>query len=76
MKASGRNPADIFVVVLISAAALSLGLVGLGRFDLVWEPFGSMMVLSRTVSSVAALGVLYRWAVQSRLAQGAIRVRR
>jgi uncharacterized membrane protein YuzA (DUF378 family) len=75
MKASGKNPADIFMIVLASAA-VSLGLVGLGGFDLVSEPFGPMMVLSRTASSMAALGFLYRWAVQNRLARAAVRVRR
>lgn len=76
MKASGKNPADIFMMILASTAALGLGLLSLGGFDLVWEPFGPMMVLSRTASSVAVAGILYRWAVQSRLARGVIRVRR
>lgn len=74
MKASGRHPADIFVVVLVSTA-VSLGLVGIGGFDLVSEPFGPMMVLSRTASLVAALGILYRWTVQNRLTRRTIRVR-
>jgi len=61
MKASRRNPSDILGVALVSVGALSLSLLGLVGFDLISEPFGSMMVLSRAVSSVAVVGILYQW---------------
>jgi hypothetical protein len=74
-RASRRNPADILVAALRSVGALGLGLLSLGRFDLISEPFGSLMVLSRTVSSAAALGFRYQWAVRKSLKQGYVRVR-
>jgi uncharacterized membrane protein YuzA (DUF378 family) len=46
---------------LLSAAALSLGLMSPTRFDLVWEPFGPMFVLSRTIGVAAALGLVCQW---------------
>ena len=75
MKASGRNPADMLAVALLSVGALSLGLLSLGRFDPVSEPFQSILVFSRTVSSVAVLGLLYPWLTRSRLRLEAVRVR-
>jgi uncharacterized membrane protein YuzA (DUF378 family) len=75
MKASGRNPADILAVALGSVGALSLGLLSLGRFDLVSEPFGSMMVWSGAVSAAAAMGIIYEMTVRPRLKQGLVRVR-
>jgi uncharacterized membrane protein YuzA (DUF378 family) len=77
MKASRRNPANILVVAILSVGALSCGLLSLGRFDLISEPFGSLLVLSRAVSSVAALGVLSLWTVRKnpQLKLGYVRVR-
>ncbi len=57
MKASRWNVADIFAPMLLFVGILSWGLYGLHGIDLVSEPFGSMMVLSRTVLSLAAFVV-------------------
>jgi uncharacterized membrane protein YuzA (DUF378 family) len=57
MKASQRNAAGILIYMLLSVGALSWGLFSLHGIDLVSEPFGSMMVLSRTILSLAALAV-------------------
>lgn len=62
MKASRRNPADILIVALLGVGALSFGLLSANRFDLVLDPLGSLLVLSRVVSSAAALGILSLWA--------------
>jgi uncharacterized membrane protein YuzA (DUF378 family) len=45
--------------VLLSVGALGTGLLGSGGFDLVYEPFGSIMVFSQTISLLAALAVFY-----------------
>jgi len=57
MKASRWNVADILTPLLPLVGILSWGLHGLYGIDLVSEPFGSMMVLSRTILAMAALGV-------------------
>jgi len=75
MKASRRNPADILAIALLSVGALSLGLLSLGRSDLVSEPFGSLLVLSRSVSAAATLGLLYHGLVQNSPQRGYVRVR-
>ena len=61
MKAVRRNAAGRWTLMLVSVAALTLGLVGVGgsRFDLIAEFFGPLMVLARGLSSVAVLGILY-----------------
>jgi hypothetical protein len=45
----------------LSVGALGSGL--LGGFDLVYEPFGSIMVFSQTVSILAACAILFTLAV-------------
>lgn len=61
MKASKQNAAGIFVYMLLSAGVLSWGLLSFHGIDLVSEPFGSMMVLSRTILSLAALAVAHEF---------------
>ncbi len=75
MKASRRNPAGLLAVALLSVGALGLSLLSLGRFDPISEPFGSLLVLSRTIGSAVALGALCRWTLQSGLKRGYVRVR-
>ncbi len=64
MKTSRRNPVRILIVAILSVGALSCGLLSLSRFDLISEPFGSLLVLSRGASSLAALGILSLWTVR------------
>ncbi len=75
MKAFKRNPAGLLAVALLSVGALGLSFLSLGRFDLVSGTFGSLLIISRTISSAAALGALYRWTRQSNLQRGYVRVR-
>jgi uncharacterized membrane protein YuzA (DUF378 family) len=75
MKALRRNPANILAAALLSFGVLGLGFLGLARFDLVSEPFGVLMVLSRGMSSAAVLGALYHWTTQKDLPRGYVRVR-
>jgi uncharacterized membrane protein YuzA (DUF378 family) len=58
MKALRQNAAGIFVYMLLSMGALSWGLFSLHGIDLVTEPFGSLMVFSRTILSLTALAVV------------------
>lgn len=60
MKASQYNAAGILVYMLLSVGVLSWGLFGLYGIDLVSEPFGPMMVLSRTILLLATLAGTYR----------------
>ena len=64
MKALRRSPADTLGIALLSVGALSVGLLSGGRFDLLSEPFGSLLVLSRAMSSAAAIGILSLWTVR------------
>jgi len=66
MKASGTNPADRRANAWLSVGALSLGLLSLGRFDLISELSGSMMVMSQAASWAAVLGTLIVWTVRNR----------
>jgi uncharacterized membrane protein YuzA (DUF378 family) len=76
MKASQHNAAGILLYLLLSAGVLSWGLFSLHGIDLVSEPFGSIMVLSRTILSLAALAVTYQLMQrQATPARQAIRVR-
>ena len=75
MKASRRNPADLLAVALLSVGALGLSLLSLDRFDLISEPFGSLLVLGRTIGSTVAMGALYQWTQRSSLKRGYVRVR-
>lgn len=75
MKASGRNPAALLAVALLSVGALGLSFLSLGRFDLIEEPFGPLLILGRTVGSAVALGALYRWTSQSTPKPEYVRVR-
>ena len=45
--------------VLLSVGALGTGLLGSGGFDLVYEPFGSIMVFSQAIGVLTALAVFY-----------------
>jgi uncharacterized membrane protein YuzA (DUF378 family) len=75
MKASRRNPAEILIVAILSVSALSLGLLNLGGFDLISEPFGSLIVLSRAVSSGTAIGIVSLWMVRKNPKLEYVRVR-
>ncbi len=75
MKAFRRDPADLLAVALLSVGALGLSLLSLGRFDLISEPLGSLLIVSRTISSAAALGALYQWIRRSSLKRGYGRAR-
>lgn len=57
MKASKQTAAGVLAYTLLSAGVLSWGLFSFYGIDLVSEPFGSMMVLSRTILALAALAV-------------------
>ncbi len=57
---------------LLSVGALGSGL--LGGFDLVYEPFGSIMVFSQVVSTLTVLAILSKW-VSPRLAPRPVPVR-
>jgi uncharacterized membrane protein YuzA (DUF378 family) len=57
---------------LLSVGALGSGL--LGGFDLVYEPFGSIMVFSQTLGTLTALAILFRL-VSPRLAARPVPVR-
>ncbi len=60
MKASRYNSADILAYTMAYTAAASLSLFGLSRIDLLLsEPFGSLMVFSRTVSLLGLLAGLH-----------------
>jgi len=60
MKASRQNSADILAYTMAYAAVSILSLFGLSRIDLLLsEPFGSLMVFSRTVSLLGLLAGLH-----------------
>jgi uncharacterized membrane protein YuzA (DUF378 family) len=62
MKASRWKTADFLACAVLSVGALSWSLLGLGRFDLLFnEPFGSLMVFSRAAYLLAAMAVLYKY---------------
>ena len=75
MKAWSRNPAGFLAVALLSAGALGLSLLTLGRADLISEPFGFLLVLGRTIGSAAAMAAIYRWTRPGSLKRGYVRVR-
>jgi uncharacterized membrane protein YuzA (DUF378 family) len=61
----------------VGFALLSIGALGsgfLGGFDLVYEPFGSIMVFSQTVSTLMAFAILFRL-VAPRLAPQPVPIR-
>jgi uncharacterized membrane protein YuzA (DUF378 family) len=61
MKASRRNTADIFAYMMVSAGLLSLSLMGLSRIDLLLsEPFGSLMVFTRTIFLLGLMAGLHQ----------------
>jgi hypothetical protein len=77
MKASRQNSADIAAYITAFVAVSGLGLLGLSRIDLLLsEPFGSLMVFSRTLSLTGILAGLYglTW-LQSHLRQRPVGVR-
>lgn len=76
MKASKQNTAGMLTYLLLSVGALGWGILSFHGIDLVSEPFGSMMVLSRTILLLAVL-MMARELVrkQTVLAGQAIRVR-
>jgi uncharacterized membrane protein YuzA (DUF378 family) len=60
MKALRQNSADILAYAMAYVGVLSLGLMGISRIDLLLsEPFGSLMVFSRTVALIGLLAVLH-----------------
>lgn len=60
MKATDWNPADILRYMMLGVATLGGAFGALSRIDLlISEPFGSLMVFSRTVCVLAALAGLY-----------------
>lgn len=66
MKALQRNFVGRRRMTLVSAAVLTLGLVGWGRLDLIAEPFGPAMVFGRLLSSAAMIHILYRSAYRKK----------
>jgi uncharacterized membrane protein YuzA (DUF378 family) len=61
MKASRQNTADIFAYMMASVGLLSLSLMGLSRIDLLLsEPFGSLMVFTRTIFLLGLMAGLYQ----------------
>lgn len=76
MKASRQNAAGILIFMLLSAGGVSWSLFSLHGIDLVTEPFGSMMVLSRSILSLAALAVVHQvMRRQAALAHQTVRAR-
>ena len=76
MKASKGNAAGILSYMLLSAGALSWGLLSFHGIDLVTEPFGCLMVLSRTILALAALAMVHQsMRQQAALARQTVRVR-
>jgi len=66
----------MLIYMLLSAGALGWGIVGIHGIDLVSEPFGSLMVLSRTILLLAGLTMAHELVRrQTALAHQAIRVR-
>ncbi len=60
MKAPRQNSADILAYIAVSIGVLSLSLFGFSRIDLLLsEPFGSLMVFSRTASLLGLLVGVY-----------------
>lgn len=57
MKASKQNTAGMLIYLLLSVGAWGWGVLSLHGIDLVSEPFGSMMVLSRTILFVGVLTI-------------------
>lgn len=75
MKASRWNAADLFAPMLLFVGILSWGLYGLHGIDLVSEPFGSIMVLSRTLLSLAAVVGCQLMRIRAAQARQAVLVR-
>lgn len=75
MKALQRNPAGLLAMALLSVGALGLGLLSLGRSDLIAEPFGPLLVLGRIVGSAVAFVAVYQWTLQRELKREYVRVR-
>lgn len=76
MKVSKQNATGILIYLLLSVGALGWGILSFHGIDLVSEPFGSMMVLSRIILSLAMLAMACGLARrQTVLAGQAIRVR-
>jgi uncharacterized membrane protein YuzA (DUF378 family) len=60
MKASRQNSAEILAYTMASVGLLSVSLFGFSRIDLLLcEPFGSLMVFSRTASLLGVLAGVY-----------------
>ncbi len=76
MKASKQNTAGTLIYLLLSVGALGWGALSLHGIDLVSEPFGSMMVLSRTVLFLGMLTIAREFVRRQAVPAGqAIRVR-
>jgi hypothetical protein len=76
MKASKQNTAGMLICLLLSVGAWGWGALGFHGIDLVSEPFGPMMVLSRTILSLGMLTMAREFVRrQAVLAGQAIRVR-
>lgn len=76
MKASKWNAAGMLAYMLLSVGVLSWGLLSLYGIDLVSEPFGSLMVLSRTILLLAMLAGAHEFARrQADQTRQAVRVR-
>jgi uncharacterized membrane protein YuzA (DUF378 family) len=48
---------------LLSAGALSLGLLGFTSIDLIYAPFGPIMVFGQTIGMLTALAILFKLAL-------------
>lgn len=77
MKASRQNLADILAYTIACITVSSLSLFGFSRIELLLsEPFGSLMVFTRTISLLGLLAGLYllAWRKKNRKPQP-VRVR-
>ena len=74
MKALRRNLGNLLAVALASVGVLGLSLVSQDRSDLLAGPFSILVLVSRTLGSAAAAGVLYRWASGKKPASEPVRV--
>lgn len=76
MKVSKQNTAGTLIYLLLSVGALGWGALSFHGIDLMSEPFGSMMVLSRTILSLGMLTMAREFVRrQQALAGQAVRVR-
>lgn len=76
MKASRWSAGDLIAHAVLSVGALSWGLLGFIPIDLTYQPFGSIMVYSRTMCLLTALAVLFVLTLQVAPRSVPVRIRR